>query len=72
MVSAGPETKRVFACTHALTEMTSGEQAKTRPAYWLERLAQRMAQGVEVRSPKDGLNPDTAGGAARTRLLRHD
>ncbi len=51
-VSAGRGTEKVFAGTHALTELTSGEQAKARAAYWLERLAQRVASAMEVRRPK--------------------
>jgi len=34
-----------FTQAHALTRLTTVEQAKARPAYWLERLAQRVAQG---------------------------
>ena len=41
-----------FDQVHALTELTSVAQAKARPAYWLERLAQRAARDVEIRSPK--------------------
>ena len=55
-VRVSPGTDTCFAQAHALTELTSVVQAKARPAYWLERLAQRVARGnrnpkSEVRSP---------------------
>src|SRR5882724_4740191 len=34
----------LFAAEHSLTELTSGEKARRRPAYWLERLAARAAR----------------------------
>ena len=45
-VSASPETGAFFAQAHALTELTTVAQAEARPAYWLERLAQRVAGAV--------------------------
>ncbi len=36
--------KGYFAGTFALTDLTSMEQAKQRPAYWLERLAEQAAR----------------------------
>ena len=41
-----------FTQVRALTEITSVAQAKARPACWLERLAQRVARGSEIRGPK--------------------
>jgi len=41
-----------FTQVHALTDLTSVAQAKARPAYWLEQLAQRAAREVEIRRPK--------------------
>jgi glycerate kinase len=52
MVSASPGAGACFAQAHALTELTGVAQAKARPAYWLERLAQRVARGGEIRGPK--------------------
>jgi glycerate 2-kinase len=52
MVSASPGTRACFTQTHALTELTTVAQAKARSAYWLERLAQRVARGGEFRNPK--------------------
>lgn len=42
-VSASRDTKRFFARTHALTELTTVRQAKAQPARWLERLARHLA-----------------------------
>jgi glycerate kinase len=39
------EMKRMFASVHALTELTTMAMAKAKPAYWLERLAARSADG---------------------------
>jgi glycerate 2-kinase len=56
MANISPERDSGFAQVRALTELTGVAQAKARAAYWLERLAQRVAQrvarGAEVRSPK--------------------
>lgn len=52
LVSASPGIGTGFAQAHALTELTTLAQAKARPAYWLERLAQRLARGAEIRNPK--------------------
>jgi glycerate kinase len=46
LVRASRGTRGFFTQTHALTELTSVTQAKARPAYWLERLAQRVANFV--------------------------
>ena len=43
-MAANPERQPVFTETHALTELTSVERAKARPAYWLERLAASSAK----------------------------
>ncbi len=42
---AGASKLCAFTQTHALTRLTTVEQAKAKPAFWLERLAQRVAQG---------------------------
>jgi len=52
MVDISPGAGTCFAQTHALTQLTSVAQAKARPGYWLERLAQRVARGAEIRRPK--------------------
>ena len=52
VVSASPGKGTCFTQAHALTELTTVAQAKARPAYWLERLAQRVARGGEIRDPK--------------------
>jgi glycerate kinase len=52
MVDISPGTGTCFAQAHALTELTSVAQAKARPAYWLDRLAQRVARGAKIRSRK--------------------
>jgi glycerate kinase len=43
-VSPGAKKQRLFTQTHALTQLTTVEQAKAEPAYWLERLATRVAR----------------------------
>jgi len=43
-VGAGARKRRLFTQTHALTQLTAVEQAKAKPAYWLERLATRVAR----------------------------
>lgn len=43
-VSASAKKRRLFTRTHGLTELTSVAQAKANPAYWLQRLAARMAR----------------------------
>jgi glycerate kinase len=53
VVSASRGTGALFTQAHALTELTTVAQAKARPAYWLERLARRVAaQKSEGRKPK--------------------
>jgi glycerate 2-kinase len=42
-VSPGAKKQKLFTQTHALTQLTAVEQAKAKPAYWLERLAMRVA-----------------------------
>jgi glycerate kinase len=37
-VSAAARNKGLFNSTHALTDLTTAERAKAKPAYWLERL----------------------------------
>jgi glycerate 2-kinase len=51
MVTASPGTGTFLTQVRALTELTNVGQAKAKPAYWLERLAQRVAQGVEDAGP---------------------
>jgi glycerate kinase len=46
IVSASPGTGAFFTWARALTDMTTVAQAKARPAYWLERLAQQVAGSV--------------------------
>ncbi len=43
-VSAGAKKRRLFTQTHALTQLTEVGKAKAKPAYWLERLATRVAR----------------------------
>jgi glycerate 2-kinase len=38
------EDRRQFTRLHALTELVSVDEAKARPAYWLERLAEQVAR----------------------------
>ena len=42
-VSPGAKKQKLFTQIHALTQLTTVEQAKAKPAYWLERLATRVA-----------------------------
>ena len=46
MVGASPGTATLFTQVHALTELTTAAQAKAKPAYWLERLAQQVGSSV--------------------------
>ena len=46
IVSAGCRTAEFFTQTHALTELTTVEQAKAQPALWLARLAQQVAHSA--------------------------
>lgn len=39
--------KSYFACQHGLTELTDVETAKGLPAFWLERLARKVAQEIK-------------------------
>jgi glycerate kinase len=45
---AGAKVKRksLFTQTHALTDLTTLEQAKARPTYWLERVAAAAAREI--------------------------
>ncbi|MGA2241383.1 MAG: glycerate kinase [Verrucomicrobiota bacterium] len=43
-VSTDAGNRKLFTQTHALTKLTAVAQAKAEPAYWLERLATRIAQ----------------------------
>jgi glycerate kinase len=52
MTDISPGKSTSFTQVRALTELTSVAQAKASPAYWLERLAQRVARGGEIRGPK--------------------
>jgi len=47
-VSAGPGTGTLFTQAHALTELTTVAQAKAKPAFWLARLARRVADDAIV------------------------
>ena len=38
--------KSLFTQTHAMADLTTLEQAKTRPAYWLERVAEEAAREI--------------------------
>jgi glycerate 2-kinase len=44
VVDLGGESADLFTQAHALIELTSVQQAKARPALWLERLAQKVAR----------------------------
>ena len=46
MVSASRGIAEFFAQTHALTDLTTVQQAKAQPARWLERLAQQVARST--------------------------
>ena len=48
-VSASTGRRAFFTQAHALTELTTVAQAKARPAYWLERLAQQVAHNATLR-----------------------
>ena len=48
-VSAGLGRRAFFTQAHALTELTTVGQAKARPVYWLERLAQQVAHNATLR-----------------------
>ena len=48
-VSASTGRRAFFTQAHALTELTTVAQAKARPAYWLERLAQQVAHNATSR-----------------------
>jgi glycerate 2-kinase len=50
-------TARFFAEAHSLTELTSGAKAKSNPATWLERLAERTAQERSVSQKISGPQP---------------
>jgi glycerate 2-kinase len=51
-VNDSPGLHACFTEAHALAELTSAERARARAGYWLERLAQRVAQAVEIPGPK--------------------
>ncbi len=42
-----PQLRRHFARVAALTDLTSPDQARTRPAYWLTRLAKKVAHSLD-------------------------
>jgi glycerate kinase len=46
-VSPGAKKQKLFTQIHALTQLTTVEQAKAKPAYWLERLATQVAQSMK-------------------------
>jgi glycerate kinase len=46
-VSPGAKKQKLFTQIHALTHLTTVEQAKAKPAYWLERLAMQVAKSME-------------------------
>jgi glycerate kinase len=48
LVSLNAREKQLFTHTAALNDLTTAEQARTKPGYWLERLAE--AVGGEVKS----------------------
>ena len=52
MTDISPGKGTCFTQVRALTELTTVAQAKAKPAYWLERLARRVARGGEIRNPK--------------------
>jgi glycerate kinase len=45
-VGAKVKRKSLFTQTHAMTDLTTLEMAKARPAYWLERLAAEAAREI--------------------------
>ena len=47
-VARSPRLERAFSQLRALTELTSEEEAKARPAYWLERLTERVASAISA------------------------
>jgi glycerate 2-kinase len=42
------DAEKLFAQTHALTDITSGSEAMARPDHWLERLAARAAEQLKL------------------------
>lgn len=48
IVKPGIGTRRSFAQTHALTDLTTVRQAQAQPAHWLERLAYKAARSIRV------------------------
>jgi len=50
VVHDGLKARRAFTQARALTELASLEQAKAQPAWWLERLAQRVAGELKALS----------------------
>ena len=46
MTTHEPALKRLFVDVRALTDLTTSVAAKSRPAFWLERLAKRMALNI--------------------------
>ena len=49
-VVRSPQLARRFAQLHALTDLTTAEEAKARAAFWLEQLAERAGVQWQVRS----------------------
>ena len=46
LLACPAQAARQFTQAHALTELTTVRQAKAQPAYWLERLARRVAMSA--------------------------
>ena len=44
VIGVGAKVKRAFMHTYALTDLTTLQQAKARPVFWLERLAEAAAK----------------------------
>ncbi len=60
VLGGSPGKGALFTHAYALTELTTVAQAKAKPAYWLERLARRVAaQRSEGRRPKAERRPKT-------------
>jgi glycerate kinase len=58
-VSASRETVEFFAQTHALTELTTVQQAQARPARWLEHLAEQVARSAPQARARSKANSST-------------
>jgi glycerate kinase len=53
-VSPGAKKQKLFTQIHALTQLTTIEQAKAKPAYWLEQLATQVARSWNCNCGCDG------------------